>query len=302
MGQRKMRGGFTLGDLRLIRAVGEAGSLTGAARVLAVDHSTAFRRLRAVEERLGAQLFERARDGYTPTSAGEAAMVAAASIMDELGSLERRLAGEDLRPSGMVRLTTTDTLLALTTPMLAALRTKHPEITVELVVANSFLTLTKRDADIAVRPVAAAPEHLVGRRLAALATALYAAPSYLERRRADTAISAHDWLGVEDSLSHLRSARWIEANVPKQRVVYRANSLVALAAAARAGMGVAALPTYLADPDPDLRRVHPPLAEMEVSLWLLTHPDLRRVARIRTVLDFLVQGLIERRALIEGRG
>ena len=90
--------------------------------------------------------------------------------------LERRLAGEDLRPSGTVRVTTTDTLLDLIGPILARLRAEHPEITIELVVANSFFTLTKRDADIAIRPVAAAPENLVGRRLAALATAPYAAP------------------------------------------------------------------------------------------------------------------------------
>lgn len=295
-----MPGGFTLDDLRLIHAVGEAGSLTGAARALGVDHSTAFRRLRALEARLGARLFERARDGYTPTAAGDAALVTAASILDALGSLESRLAGEDLRPSGTVRLTTTDTLLALVTPVLAALRREHPEIAVELVVANAFLTLTRRDADIALRPAAAAPKHLVGRRLAALATAVYAAPSYLAGRSADTVFSDHDWLGLEDSLSHLRSARWIDAKVPRQRVIYRANSLVALAAAARAGMGLAALPCHLADPDPGLRRVHPPLAEMEVSLWLLTHPDLRRVARVRAVLDGLGRGLAKRRAAIEG--
>jgi DNA-binding transcriptional LysR family regulator len=186
--------------------------------------------------------------------------------------------------------------------MVAGLHAERPEITIELVVANPFLTLTKRDADIAIRPAAAAPEHLAGRRLAALATAPYAAPLYLARQRPDAALSEHDWLGVEDSLSHLRSARWVEANVPKQRVVHRANSLLALAVAARAGLGVAALPCYLGDPDADLRRVHSPFAEMEVSLWLLTHPDLRRVIRIRTVLDFLVRQFAQQRALIEGRG
>ena len=85
------------------------------------------------------------------------------------------------------------------------------------------------------------------------------------------------------------------------RIVHRANSLLALRAAAVAGMGVAALPSYLADPDPGLRRVQAPLAAMEVSLWLLTHPDLRRATRIRTVLDFLAEHLGRQRASIEGR-
>jgi DNA-binding transcriptional LysR family regulator len=294
-----MQGSFSLDDLRLVRAIGEAGTLTGAARRLEVDHSTAFRRLGAVERRLGAHLFERARDGYTPTPAGEAALAAATRILEDLGDLERRLAGEDLRPSGIVRVTTTDTLLELISPILAGLRAEHPEITVELVVANSFFTLTKRDADIALRPAAAAAENLVGQRLAALATAPYAAPGYLARQPDRIALSAHAWIGFEESLSHLSSAKWVEANVARDRIAYRANSLLALRAAARAGMGVAALPCYLADPDSALRRVQAPLADMEVSLWLLTHPDLRRVARIRTVLDFLAHHFAKQRPLIE---
>jgi DNA-binding transcriptional LysR family regulator len=295
-----MQGPFALDDLRLVHAIGEVGTLTGAARRLNIDHSTAFRRLGAVEKRLGVHLFERARDGYTPTPAGEAAIGAAARILDDLGDLERRLAGEDLRPSGTVRMTTTDTLLELIGPILADLRARHPEITIELVAANSFFSLTKRDADIAIRPSAAAPENLVGRRLARLATAPYAAPAYLARQAGESALSAHAWIGFEDSLSHLSSAKWVDANVAGDRIVCRTNSLLALRAAARAGMGVAALPCYLGDPDSALRRVHPPLAEMEVSLWLLTHPDLRRVVRVRTVLDFVAERLVEQRALIEG--
>jgi DNA-binding transcriptional LysR family regulator len=296
-----MRDVLALNDLRLVRAICEAGTLTGAARRLAIDHSTAFRRLGVIEKRLGAHLFERARHGYAPTPAGEAAHAAAVRILDDLGDLERRLAGEDLRPSGTVRVTTTDTLVELVSPVFAALRAGHPEIAIELVVANSFFTLTKRDADIAIRPMTTAPENLVGRRLAALATAPYASPSYLARQTSRTALAAHAWLGFEESLSHLRSAQWVAANVADARIVYRSNSLTALQAAARAGIGVAALPCYLADPDPSLRRVQAPLADMEVSLWLLTHPDLRRVARIRTVLDFLARHLARQRRLIEGR-
>ena len=291
---------LALEDLRLVRAIGEAGSLTRAAHQLAVDHSSAFRRLGSLEKRLGAHLFERARDGYTPTLAGEAAIIAAVRILDDVGTLERRITGEDLRPAGVVRVTTTDTLLELTAPMFAGLRAEHPEIAIELVVANSFLTLTKRDADIAIRPAAAAPEYLLGRRLAALATAPYAAPAYLARQRVSTALTAHDWIGFDESLSHLRSAGWVAANVANDRIVHRADSLLALRAAARAGMGVAALPCYLGDPDSGLRRVHAPLPDMQVSLWLLAHPDLKRVARVRTVLDFLVHQFAARRALIEG--
>jgi DNA-binding transcriptional LysR family regulator len=222
--------------VRLARAV----ALTAAARQLGLDHSTAFRRLGAVEQRLGARLFERARDGYTPTVAGEAALASAARILDELGDIERRLVGEDLRPSGTVRLTTTDTLVALISPVFAVLRAQHPEIGIEFSVSNSFFTLTKRDADVAVRPTATPPDNLVGRRLAALATAPYAATGYVARHP-QRQLPQHEWLGTDETLQHLASARWVSSHVDPNRIVYRANSLVALQIAARTGMGVAAL-------------------------------------------------------------
>jgi DNA-binding transcriptional LysR family regulator len=290
---------FSPDDLRLVRAIGAAGTLTGAARALKMDHSTAFRRLGAIEARLGAKLFERARQGYTPTSAGEMVIAAGTYILAELVDLERRLAGEDLRPSGIVRLTTTDTLVDVIAPALAALKSEHPGIIVELIVANTFFTLTRREADIALRPATAAPEGLAGRRLATVATAPYASAAYLDRCGRKP-LREYDWLGFEDSLGHLRSARWVSANLPEERIVFRADSLLALRSAAVGGFGVAALPCYLADPAAELRRVTTPLPDMEGSLWLLTHPDLRKVARVRTVLDFMADALSRQRGLIEG--
>src|SRR5918911_4366758 len=149
-----------LDDLRLVRALG-------------VDHSNAFRRLNALESRLGTRLFERRRDGYLATPAGHAAAEAACRVADEMARLALRLAGSDLRPYGTVRVTTTDTLVDLLTPALAAFRVRYPEIVPELVVANAFLSLAHRDADVAIRPAASAPEELVGRRTATIATAIY---------------------------------------------------------------------------------------------------------------------------------
>jgi DNA-binding transcriptional LysR family regulator len=187
------------------------------------------------------------------------------------------------------------------TPMFAALRDRHPEVTIELTVSNSFFTLTKRDADIAVRPAVAAPDKLVGRRLAALATAPYASAQYLSGKPRLASLLEYDWLACDDSLQHLASARWLASHVDKSRIVYRASSVLALQTAARAGIGLAALPCYLGDSDRGLVRVRAPLKEWEVSLWLLTHPDLKRVARIRTVLDFLACNFARHRGLIEGR-
>ncbi len=209
-------------------------------------------------------------------------------MLDALADLERRVTGEDSRVSGPVRVTAPDTLVALLSRLFAELRARQPGITIELIVANSFLALRKRDAHIAVRPARAAPDALTGRRVATVATGFYAAPAYLARTPR-TALAQHAWIGFEESLRHLRSAKWIAANVAPERIVYRADSVLAINAAARAGMGVAALPCYLGDADPDLRRIGEPCEELEVPLWLLTHPDLKRVARVRAVLDFLAR-------------
>ena len=286
-------------DLRLVFAIGAAGTLSGGARRIGIDHSTAFRRLGALEGRLGVRLFDRARDGYAATPAGEAIIREAARFDDVVNALERRLAGEDLRPSGTVRVTTTDTLVDVLAPEMARFRTTHPEITIELVVANAFLSLTRRDADVALRPATEAPENLVGRRLAGIATALYAARDFRPVDR--KSLAGESWIGFDDSLAHLGSARWMAAEVAPERIVARVDTLTAARALAREGVGIAALPCYLGDRDTRLKRLSPPIDAMASSLWLLTHPDLRRVARIRAFLDFIAAALAKQRRLFEGQ-
>ena len=267
-----------------------------------MNHSSAFRRLEALERQLGVRLFERGRSGYAATPAGEAAVTTARRLIDELESLHSRLSGEDMRPHGVVRLTTTDTLVDFLGPMLGAFSTEHPEITIELVVSNAFFLLSRRDADIALRPSADVPEHLVGRRLSTLATALYGAPAQAKALRRCGDIRRLLWVAPDESLSHLASARWIAREVAPERVSFRASTLMGLAMAAREGLGVAALPCYLADADRRLRRLTPPLEEMASALWLLTHPDLRRVARVRVFAAFAATWLTERRFGLEGKG
>jgi DNA-binding transcriptional LysR family regulator len=287
-------------DLRLVLAIGAAGTLLGGARRLRIDHSTAFRRLNALENSLGVRLFERSRDGYVPTPAGEAMIATAARVDEEIIALERQLAGADLRPHGTVRVTITDTGVDLFTPLFGRFRGAEPEITLEIVVANAFFTLSRRDADVAIRPSVDAPDDLIAHRVATVATAPYAARRYLgaHRRRA---LEDHDWIGPDDSLAHLGSARWLRQNVAPERVGYRASSLLALQAAARAGIGVAPLPCYLGDADDELVRLKGPIAEMAATLWVLIHPDLKRTARIRAFVDFIVPELRRLRPLIEGR-
>jgi len=151
-------------DLRIVLAVSREGTLSGAARRLGVTHSTVFRRLGAIEEQIGVRLFERFRDGYVPTPAGETTAETAARLEDEVLTLERRLSGQDLRPSGVVRITTTDTLGTILMRHLQAMRALHPGIQFEVVISNAMANLTRREAEIAIRPTLEPPESLVGRR------------------------------------------------------------------------------------------------------------------------------------------
>ena len=288
-------------DLRVVMAVAREGTLSGAARRLRVTHSTVFRRLGVIEKDLGVRLFERFRDGYSATAAGEAAATLAARFADDLLELERKLSGQDLRPSGVVRITTSDTICPILLRHAPALRAAHPEILLEIAVSNAMANLTRREADIAVRPVAEAPETLVGRRIADLAYAIYAAKSRRYRHRDDDP-STFEWVGLDDTLATTAIARWMSRNVPNAQVAVRVDALPALRDAACAGIGVVLLPCYLGDQEPRLRRVRVADGpEARSALWLLTHGDLRRTARIRAVMDFLAAALSSERALFEGR-
>jgi DNA-binding transcriptional LysR family regulator len=161
-------------DFRLVKAIADQRSLAGAAQTLGLNHSTVFRRLGDLEKRLAMTLFERHRSGYALTPAGEE-MVALAQRMDEdVVAFERRLARQELEPSGELRVTTSDTLfLHLLMPILAGFRQAYPAIRLDIVQANQALNLSKRDADIAIRATDNPPETLVGRRIATIAWAVY---------------------------------------------------------------------------------------------------------------------------------
>lgn len=291
---------FAVEDLRLLQAIGEHGSLSAASRRLGVDHSNVFRRLGGMEQRLGVRLFDRARDGYTPTPAGETAIATAARVLAEIELLERRLAGEDLRPSGIVRITTADTLAPFIAPMLRAFRKAHPEIVTEVFISNAFLTLTRRDADVALRPSSQPGDALVGRKVAEVAFAVYgvkALAAQLASKRAS--LETLDWVGFDESIAHIGAARWLAARVPSERVVHRSNSILAIEEAARAGLGLAVIPCYQGERAPNLVRVSDTIPEAMTPIWLLTHRDLRRVARVRVFLDFMAEAIARERAAME---
>lgn len=289
-------------DLRYALAVADAGSLAGAARLLRVDHTTVLRRVANLEQELGARLFERLPTGYSLTAAGEELVAAGRRVNETVTELTRRIAGEDLRLTGSLRLATSDTLMSSLLPeVLAGFTLAHPELTLELSTSTTMVNLTKREADVALRPARKVPENLVGRRVAEVAIALYAAPSYLRRTPARRPLDKHTWIGLDESLSGTTVAQWMERELEGVPIRTRTDTITSASHAAVAGLGVAALPCYLADRNPKLRRVSKPLPAMATDLWLLTHADLRKTARVRAIMEWLANGLGAARELIEGK-
>lgn len=278
---------LSLEDLALVRAIGEAGSLAGAVKTLGVDHSSAFRRLAALESRLGTALFRRSRRGYVPTEAGELAIGAAARILADAQALQRQLAGGDAREEGRLRITVPDTLARLAAAMCAAFTARHPALQCDLVVANAFSSLQQRDVDVALRASASPPDGLSARRLGPVATAAYAPTG--EKRGAP--LPGGRWIGFDDSLSHLSSARWLREHVAEDAIAMRVNSLPAALAACQAGIGRALLPVYFGDAADGVRRLRPALPDIRTDLWFATHPDLRRSARVRLLRGFAAEWL-----------
>lgn len=294
--QRTPADGFAWDDLRTVLAVARAGSLTGAARQLGVNHSTVFRRLGALEKELGTRLFERAASGYSPTAAGEDLRRVAERIEDEIAGLDRRLAGRDQTLSGLLRLTAPDDVMErLVIAPLARFRQRHPDIRLEAAIDNRNLNLTKREADIAIRPTKRPPESLVGRRIGPLAVAVYAPAD-------DSGGDDLPWIAWEEGTGPASDARWLARQGPEETVVYRSNSLLNQLTACRLGLGRALLPCFLGDTAEGLCRLTPPLGELETDLWLLTHRDLRRTARVRALMDWLFEDLKDARALLAGEG
>jgi DNA-binding transcriptional LysR family regulator len=290
-------------DLRYFLAVARAGSLSGAARGLGVNHSTVLRRLAGLEARLEVRLFERFQTGYAMTAAGEGLHARLQPVAEQIEALERQLGGLDAALTGTIRITSTDTLVrGLLTPSLAQFRRVHPGIQLQVVVNNSFLNLTKREADVAVRPSNQPPENLVGRAVGLIQTAVYASKKYLSESAraglAPTDWSAHPWVAPDEALAHLAQARWLASRVPPERIALRADSLVGMVDAVREGVGLGVLLCLLAEREDELERVAPPPPELDTQVWILTHPDLRRVQRIKALTDHLFETLSRHRFII----
>lgn len=288
-------------DYRFFLALARAGTLTGAGASLGVNHATVLRRVGGLEKRLGVRLFDKGPGGHTATPAGDRIRAAAERMEEEHLNLERHVLGEDLRLEGNIRVASTSDLLEhLLAGILVDFQARYPGIRLEIVTGQQQLSLVRRETDMALRPTRQPPDNAVGRRLATLASALYAAPDYLEQHGADWRDPSHRWIAPDESLARYPAWGWLRSCVARPGVTLQANTMSGMRSACRSGAGIAPLPCFMADGDARLVRLTGPIDEMASDLWLLTHADLRHTARIRAFMDFAADVVIMQRSAIEG--
>lgn len=260
------------------------------------------RRIEALELRLGVKLFDRHRDGYLLTDAGNEMVAAAERVEREMVALERSLAGQDARLAGPVRVTCTDPYLAkLLLSGLSGLCEQHPGIELELDADAKYLDLSKREADVAVRalmPSVSPPEHLIGRRLVPITLCSYVATTHAARLDPEKPDSGARWLSSNQR--KVMEAIVATSSYPGLPLWGSFDSMPVTIEAAHAGLGLLMLPTYVGDPEPRLQRLATPDVRYVADFWLLSHGDLRDNARVRAVRECIGTALSERAALFRG--
>jgi len=279
-------------DFKHFLAVARSGSLSEAARLLKTSPATVGRRIANLEDRLGTRLFDRGQTGYALTESGEAIRLKAEEVEEAVLSVEREAFGRDLRATGKVRVATAEDIATFViAPKLVEFQKSYPGIVLEIVSSWEVVSLTRREADIGVRTVRPAHGDYVIRKVGVWNCALYVSKDYAAARKLKAGsvdFGNVDFISWTDE-SAFRGGDWIADNVRAAPIVFAANSRHIQYAACQAGLGAAILPCIAADRDPNLMRLLPPERVRSVDLWLVTHRDLVRTARVRTVLDFLAE-------------
>ncbi|MDE2578996.1 MAG: LysR family transcriptional regulator [Hyphomicrobiales bacterium] len=286
-------------DFRLVRAIAEARSLVGAADALGVNHSTVFRRLAQIETDLGRALFERSRTAYATTPAGDEMVALANSMADGVSQFERRMIGQDDKPRGELRVTTTDSIYwSILAPVVQTFTETYPDIKLSIDVSSVAANLSRREADIAVRAAIDPAETLIGRRIAQLAGGVYAKEDSVHVRPAWCDASAR-YIGYAPPIDDTEAARWLNRFAKQEQIALRVNSVLMAQRAAMEGIGLAILPRMVGDLTPGLKRLSTRVSA-GTSLWLLTHADLKNSARVRAFMDHAWAQLSRQKALISG--
>lgn len=285
--------------LRHFHAAAEESSLSGAARRLGVEHSTVSRRIASLELSLGTALIERGPSGLTLTRLG----ARVAELVKEMDRAAHSIEKLAIEKRANVRLVVPTGFLELLSPRLERLRREQRHIALEVVSAGRRANLRKGAADLAIRVGPSRDEGLVTRKLADVASALYASRAYLTQQRAPIDVDdlgGHSVVGFQRALARTPAAEWLAARTENASIVLRGREAVDLVTAVRSGIGLGVLPCFLADREASLERLTPkPVALRPVSL--VYRRESRLSPEVRAVMRFVVDAVREHAAELGGK-
>jgi DNA-binding transcriptional LysR family regulator len=288
-------------DLRVFLTLATEGRLTAAARKLEVSHPTVSRRIKALEDAIGARLFDQLPDRFVLTAAGEELLADAREMERAAESIERRSVGLGDTTHGTVRISAGEAMTAFLARHLPRLRRNLNCVEFELAASHMLANLSRREADLLIREQVPDVASIVTRRLGRVAYAVYASRDLQIPATSRDALRRLPWAGFDDEHDYMPGQSWVLGLLEGARPQMRVNNWLVLHEAARSGAGLAVLPCYLGDADPALRRVGGILSEVTVDQWLLVHRDLRALPHVRAVMDALVQLFLDERDALEGR-
>ncbi|MFC4527197.1 LysR family transcriptional regulator [Dyella halodurans] len=277
-------------DLRVFLAVAREGTLGAAARKLGQTQPTMGRRLRALEEAVGQKLFQRTNDGFVMTDEGAAVLAHAERMEEEALAFQRQLAGQEQLLDGLLRITSSDWFGAyVLTPVLAEFSRAHPRVTIELLTDARFLDLSRREADLAFRIKPFEEPDIVSRKLLSMPYGLYtrAGSAHPEAGNgADVAL-----VTMDTAFGSMPDVAWLQRLLPRAHVAVRSNARLIQAQMCAQGVGVAVLPRPLGDGFAGLERIELGEDPPSRDTWVGYHHDLRRLARLRALLDIVLERL-----------
>ncbi|CAD0265697.1 LysR family transcriptional regulator [Pseudomonas veronii] len=281
-------------DARVFLAVCRESTLRGAARVLGVDQATVGRRINALEKSLSATLFLRTSEGYALTAVGEAALRSVEKMERSALELERQIQGLDERLTGTVRVSTTDSLaIDFLIPAIARLHEQHPDVRVHLDASTQFLSLAKRETDIAVRNMRPDSPDLIARRIARWPVGLFASQAYIDRHGAPepgSLFEGHDLVVYHAYLQSQKDMTLVCEPLGRGRIAATLSSGLLVRRSIAAGIGIGEMPVCTGERDGLVRLWPERTRPMPYDVWLVTHADLRHTARVRVVIDEIVAG------------
>jgi DNA-binding transcriptional LysR family regulator len=274
-------------DLKVFLAVSRSGTMSGAAKLLQVQHSTVSRRVKALERQLGTNLVRRRKGTYELTRAGEEIRKAALNIEKEITGVDGTLLKDNAPLTGSIRVTTINTLATtILMPMFSAFSKAHPEVDLHISVSNETVNLTNREADVAIRLSNAPPGLLIGKRVVTVASTVYGSVNYLREYRAGE--SELNWLGVSCCSFH---ESWTKETCDTAKHQFNSDEALLTVSALREGIGVSYLACHMGDNEPKLRRFCEPDSQFDLGLWVLVHPESKANLRFMAFRDFMIAAI-----------